>query len=225
MAEIAVCLALLEAQIGRTDLGQLPMGAPPRKLQVRVHATGEEQMHLRGQMLQEEAQRLVNGRIAHHLVIIEHEDKGGSMRLAALQFLEQGRKTGDKRWRLGRLEQRHHRFPKARSNLPATAQGRDQRHPEAGRAIVQFVQRKPGDQCLVSARPGGKQRRFAKAGRSTEQGQRSRKCSIECREQALPLHQRVRQLRRGELAGKQRSLLGRRLRGPGPVQKRPGGFL
>jgi hypothetical protein len=66
------------------------------------------------------------------------------MRLLALQVLEQGRKTGDKR-RLGRLEQRHHGVPELGSKPPAALQSRNQGDPEAGRARVQLIQREPDD--------------------------------------------------------------------------------
>ncbi len=61
MAEIVVRPALLEAQTGRADPGQLPLGAQPRQGQIRVDPAGEDQMQVGRQMLQEEAQGLVNG--------------------------------------------------------------------------------------------------------------------------------------------------------------------
>src|SRR5207245_9467602 len=113
---------------------------------------------------------------------------------------------------LGRLEQRHRGLPKAR-RIPSTAsQGCDQRDPEAGRTRVELLQREPGDLRLVPARPGGKQRGFAKACRGREQGQRSGKRAIERREQALALHQRVWQAWWSEPAREHERALADRLR-------------
>ena len=80
LAEILARLDLLEAEIVRADLGQLSAHPPPRKRQVRVHPAGEDQMHVSGQMLQEEAHALVNGRVFDHLIIIQNEHDGGGMR-------------------------------------------------------------------------------------------------------------------------------------------------
>src|SRR6266480_5803719 len=155
-------------------------------------------MHVSRQMLQEEAHPLVNSSLFDHLIIIQNEHDGGGMGGAPFQFLEQRCEDGGKRRRLGRLEQRHRGLPKAR-RIPSTAsQGRDQRDPEAGRTRVELLQREPGDLRWVPARPGGKQRGFAKACRGREQGQWSGKRAIERREQGLPFHQHGRQARRSE---------------------------
>ena len=54
-------------------------------------------MQVGRQMLQEEAQGLMNGLLFDHLIIIHHEHEVGRMRLAAFQLMEQGCQDGRKR--------------------------------------------------------------------------------------------------------------------------------
>src|SRR5205814_2291101 len=136
--------ALLEAQLVRTNLGQLPVGSETRKGQVWVHAAGEDQMQMSGQMLQEEGHALVNDRLFDHLIIVNNEDDGSRIQRLSFQLMEKHGKTGGKRRWLGRLQLCHHISPKVRWKIRAAAQGRNQRDPEACRAVVQFVRREPG---------------------------------------------------------------------------------
>ncbi len=170
-------------------------------------------MHVSRQMLQEEAHHLVNSWVFDQLIIIHNEHDGGGRGRAPFQFLEQRCEDGGKRRRLGRGEQGHRGFPKARRAPSTAAQGRDQRDPEAGRACVELLQREPGDLRRLPTRPGGKQRGFAKACRGREQGQRSGKRAIEADQQGLPFYQRGRQARRSEPAGEYQKPLVERLLG------------
>ncbi len=179
LAQKLTCFALLEAQFVRTNLDQLPVGSQTRKRQVWVHAAGEDQMQMSGQMLQEEGHALVNARLFDHLIIVQKEDDGSRMRRRSFQLMEKHGKTGGKRRWLGRLQLCHHIFPKVRCQTGAAAQGRDQRDPEACRAVVQFVQREPGNVFLVLACPGREQGRLAPARRGRKQCQRSRQRPIE----------------------------------------------
>ncbi len=167
-------------------------------------------MQMSGQMLQEEGHALVNDRLFYHLIIVQNEDDGSRMRRLSFQLMEKHGKTGGKRRWLGRLQLCYHVFPKVRWKIRAAAQGRNQRDPEACRAVVQFVQREPGHLRLLPVCPNREQRGFAPARRGREQGQRCRKRLIEGSQQAFALHQGVRQSRRSKSAGEQHhSLLGR----------------
>jgi hypothetical protein len=65
-----------EAQIGLPELGQLAAGPPPRQRQRRVGATGDHQPQRRGEVLEQELQRLVDLRCLDQVVVVHHQHNG-----------------------------------------------------------------------------------------------------------------------------------------------------
>src|SRR5205823_1326978 len=100
LVQEVVRLDLSKTQIVSADLSQLPTDTQTCEGQVRVHPAGEDQVQMGRQMLQEEAQGFMDGRIADDLIIVHNEDNGGRTVLAAFQLMKKRGKTSDKRRRL-----------------------------------------------------------------------------------------------------------------------------
>jgi hypothetical protein len=62
-----------EAQLGGTNLGELPPCTQSGKGQGRVHAAGDHPVHARGQLLLQEGHRLVDGGGLACVVVVQHE--------------------------------------------------------------------------------------------------------------------------------------------------------
>src|SRR5690349_13352093 len=114
VAQILARLALLEAQIVRPDLGQLPTSTPSRQRQVRVDPAGKDQMEVSWLMLHPERDAFMDGLLSDHLIIIKDENNGNRIPLAAFHFMEQHCEERGEWWRLGRLKQRYSCFPELR---------------------------------------------------------------------------------------------------------------
>src|SRR5579871_405683 len=114
-------------------------------------------MEVRRQMLQEEGQGLVNGCIADHLIIIQQEEKRRGGFLVVRQVMEQGGQDGEQWRRLWRMLHSERQLADA---WHTSMQCGDDRGPETGRAIVQLVERQPGNLLLMPTCPVREQGRL-----------------------------------------------------------------
>ena len=64
-----------EAQVGGAQLGQLAPGAQPGQGQARVFAGGDDQMHPRRQVLEQEGDGLIDRLGVDHVVVVEDQDE------------------------------------------------------------------------------------------------------------------------------------------------------
>ena len=62
-----------EAQVGGADLDQLASRAQPGQRQSRVGARGDDDVHLRGQVVEQEDHAFVDVRTLEHVVVVEHQ--------------------------------------------------------------------------------------------------------------------------------------------------------
>src|SRR5215813_12171803 len=97
-------------------------------------------MQLIWQMLNEEGQRLVNGRIVDQMIVIEDEHERRTLRYGS-QVIEQRSQYGRERWRLRCVQ--HSQRELAEGSYAATQRG-DSRDPEMSQLVVQRIQREPG---------------------------------------------------------------------------------
>ena len=75
-------------QVGGAQFGQLAPGAQPGQGELRILAGGDDQVHLRRQVLEQKGEGMVNRLGIDHVVVVEDEDElvreGGDL-------IEQGR--------------------------------------------------------------------------------------------------------------------------------------
>ena len=64
-----------EPQVGGAQLGQLAAGAQPGEGQTRILAGGDDQVHPRRQVLEQEREGLVVRPGVEHVVVVEDEDE------------------------------------------------------------------------------------------------------------------------------------------------------
>jgi hypothetical protein len=206
-------LLLGEAQVGGAQLGELPAGAQPGQRQRRVGAAGHHQPQRSRQVLQQEAERLVDRLGLDEVVVVQHQrgllGPGG-------QLVDDG---GHHRLQRGRLGPAQQRGEPLTDRDPRPVQRGGDVAPEPHRVVVAGVQGQPRDRAPGMAGPVAEQAGLAEAGRRTDQRQLPRHPAVEpfqqpgAGEQARP-RPRPRQV---ELGGQQEVGLGRgRLGGAHP---------
>ena len=129
-----------EAQVGGAHLGQLAAGAQARQRQRRILAGGEHQVDRRRQMLEQEGDGGVDGRGAHQVVVVQHQQarlgQGG-------QVVDQAGEDG-----LGRRRGRRGVQPgqrRAATGGGDRLEGGDQVAENLVSVLVALVEREPGD--------------------------------------------------------------------------------
>src|SRR5579859_5475916 len=95
-------------------------------------------------MIKQEEQRVVDGLVRDHMVVIQDED---DVSRALYEFIEQVCQDGRKRGSLSRVQQGKSRLPKMGQT---SAQRCNDCGPEAARVIVQRIEGEPGDSLLGS---------------------------------------------------------------------------
>ncbi len=168
-----------EAQVGGAQFGQLAPGAQAGQGQRWVFTGGDDQVHLRRQVLEQKGEGLVNRFGINHMVIIQDEDEivrdGGN-------FIEQGCQQSI-RWAaaegIGAQP-----TPLLQYFGCNRLQSSDEVSQKAGGVVIPFVQRQPGDRSLATGDPFADQRGFAKAGGGRDEGQ-----FASCRALVQPLDQ------------------------------------
>src|SRR6266700_7725213 len=68
------CLLLTKTQVRGTDLQQLTLHAPAGEGKRGINTAGEHQMQVEGQMIKEEDDRGVNGRICDEMIVLQDEN-------------------------------------------------------------------------------------------------------------------------------------------------------
>ena len=63
-----------EAEVGRPDLGESADSPPPRQRKRRVGTAGDDHVHLRGQVLQQEDHPVMHLGRLDHVIVVEHQD-------------------------------------------------------------------------------------------------------------------------------------------------------
>ncbi len=159
-----------KAQIGDAQFGALPPGAQAGQRQVWIFARGDEQVHLRRLVFDEESQGLIDRLGIDRVVVIQDEQKvlrdGGN-------FVEQGGQNGFDLQRLGGLERSQQPLANSRlDRLQRFYQVRD----EPRRIVIPLIQRQPGDRLPATCDPFADQRGFAKAGGGRDEGQFAAHC-------------------------------------------------
>ena len=124
-----------EAQCLGAEFGELSTAAQASERQLGVFAGGDDEVHLGGQMLEQEGEGLVNRWRFDEVVVVEDEDEvvgdGGDV-------VEQGGEHCFGGWGLRGLEQAQDGVPHfGRDGL----QGGDEVGEEAGGVVVVFVER------------------------------------------------------------------------------------
>ena len=126
---------------------------------------GDEQVHLRRLVFDEESQGLIDRLGIDRVIIIKDEQKvlrdGGN-------FVEQGGQNGFDLQRLGGLERSQQ--PLANSRLDRLQRG-DQVRDEPRRIVIPLIQRQPGDRPPATGDPFADQGGLAKAGGGGDEGQ------------------------------------------------------
>ena len=126
-----------EAQVGRAQFGQLAPGAQLCQGERWILAGGDNQVHLRRQVLHQKAKRLVHRRGINHVIIVQRQ--GESIR-EGCDLVEQGYQQRFDGRRLRLLERLQHSFSKpGRHRL----QCRDDVSQKAERVAIPLVQRDP----------------------------------------------------------------------------------
>src|SRR5579884_494967 len=143
-----------------------------------IFASGNDQVHMWWQMLDEKGEGLVNRFGIKHVVVVKDEDElvfdGG-------QVIEQGRQNRfGWRW-LRRLEESQDPFSNRRRKR---LKSRDEVRQKAGGVVLPFVQRQPGCRSSATGKPFANERGFPKAGRSRDKGQFAVQSLVEPLEQA-----------------------------------------
>ena len=136
-----------KTQVGGAQLGQLAPGAQAGQGQLWVLAGGDDQVHLRRQVLEQKGEGIVDRSGIDHVVVVKDEDEivrdGGD-------FVEQGRQDRfGRRWLRG-LERTQHPCSNLRRNR---LQGGDEVGQKAGGVVIPFVQRQPGGRSRRNRRP------------------------------------------------------------------------
>ena len=122
-------------------------GAQAGQRQIWIFTRGDEQVHLRRLVFDEESQGLIDRLGIDRVVVIQDEQKvlrdGGN-------FVEQGGQNGFDLQRLGGLERSQQPLPNSRlDRLQRFYQVRD----EARRIVIPFIQRQPGNRSSRNRRP------------------------------------------------------------------------
>ena len=148
------------------DLPKLAARAQPRDVHRRLGPGGDHEVRHHRQVLEQEAQALVDLRLRDEVVVVEHEDV---LLLGAHQRVDEHRERSVADRRAGsrdrRLEGRGHVHARL-------SQSRRDVGPEARGIVVVLVQREPGEGHLVLDRePLGQQGRLSPAGRRGHQVQ------------------------------------------------------
>ena len=158
-----------EAQVGGAQLGHLAPGAQPGQGQLRVLAGGDDQVHLRRQVLEQKGEGLVHRFGVDQVVVVQDEDEvsghGGDL-------VEQGRQDRFDGRRLGGLERSQHPCSDIRPRSSA-GQRRGRSESVWGRYPLRpATARRPG-RCATGD-PFADQRGLAKAGGGGDEGQLAR---------------------------------------------------
>ena len=128
-------LARGEAQLARTQLGQLPPGPQPGQGQGRVTAAGQHQVQPGRPVLQQELQRRVHRLGANHVIVVE--DQPYVLGAGLVQLVDQGGQRSVERLRRRGAEQRCDPFADPRVE---PVQRGYRVAPEPGRVVVGGVQ-------------------------------------------------------------------------------------
>ena len=188
-----------EPQIVSAQLGKLPAGPQPRQRQRRIGPAGQHQVHARGQVLEQERNRLVHLLGVDQVVVVENQQqlilagRGG-------QLVDQRRHQPLERCWCRRAQQRAHPLGDAR---PRPVQRRDCVPPKPRRVIVTSVQRQPGHRPVAPPGPAGQQGRLAEPGRGAHQDQPPYQPLIERLHQPRAGHKARLQARHVQLGGQQ----------------------
>src|SRR6266567_7885120 len=143
-----------------------------------IFAGGNDQVHLRRQVLDEIGEGNVNRFGIKHVVVVKDEDE---MVRERGDLIEQGRQDCfGWRWLRG-LKHTQHPFPNIRRNR---LQSSDQVRQKACGVVIPFVQRQPGDRSLDEGDPCTDQRGFPKAGGGRDEGQLAVQTLVQPLEQA-----------------------------------------
>ncbi len=153
---------LTQTQIIVPDLDDLSARTPSGQCNRGINATGEQQVETGRKMIKQEDERLVDGLLFNHVIIIQDERHLEGYRGQLVDKQGQDRREC---WWLWRLQQGQRWFTDLGK---ARAQRRQNTGLEACRVIVLFLQGEPGNVAGTLAGPGSEQRRFPKAGRSRE---------------------------------------------------------
>ena len=178
-----------EAQVGSTQFDQMAACAQARQWQRRVSARGQQQVQLRGRVLQQKRDQRMHGRIVDDVVVVQHEHDIGAGRGNVVDDCRQNklrrrrlgavRKAGQRcrQSRIGGLQRRQHIGEKARA------------------VVVTGIEREPRRLRAGSRNAGQRQRRFAVARRRCDQHQRPLQPGVQAGEKTGP-RQEVRANRR-----------------------------
>jgi hypothetical protein len=154
-----------EAQLALAQLGQLTAGPQPGQRQRRVSAASQHQPQRSWQVLQQEAERLVDRLGLDQVIVVQHQhDRIGH----ASQLVDQRGRHRLEGSRLLALQQ-----PGDRTGNPwaRPVQCGGDVAPEPHWVVVGLVQRQPGHRPLATPGPVGQQGGLAEAGRGADQHQ------------------------------------------------------
>jgi hypothetical protein len=209
-------LFLGEAQVGGAQLSELAAGPQPRQRERRVGAAGHHQPQRGRQVLQQEAERLVDRLGLDQVVVVQHQH--------------------DRLGRTGQLVDHHGRDRLARTGLRALQEpggllgnprgDRVQRGgdvaPEPHRVVVSLVQRQPGHRPPAASGPVGQQGRLAEPGRGADQDQLAARPLVQTLQQPRARHEPGPRPWHMQLGRQQRVALrpGSRGEGRGPLSHR-----
>jgi hypothetical protein len=157
MPEKAASFFFGKTQLGGPQLYQLAPAPETRQGKRRVRASGDNQVHIGGQVIEEKADRAVNLLAADDVVVIQHEEK----RLGKLRYLvdERYHHRLEGRW-LWSLKEAQKTCPKVRSNRLKCGHevGEKPDH-----IIVAAVEGNPAHSCLGVGEPFSEQSGLAES--------------------------------------------------------------
>ena len=170
-------------QVGGAQFGQLAPGTEPGQGQWWIFTGGDDQVHPRGQMLDEIRERLVNRFGIEQVVVVQDQDEmvrnGG-------QVIEQGRQQRFDGWGLRGLEHPHQ---PSSNRWRKGLHRRDEVRQKAGGVILLCVQRQPGRWCTAFGQPLREQGGFAKTGGGRDERERTLRSLRESREEMRAAHE------------------------------------
>ena len=165
LVEVGRGLAGGEPQVDGPHLDELAAGPPPRQWQVGVGAGAEHDVHVRGQVVDEEGHPRGHPRVVGQVVVVQHQPHlVGCLR----QLVEQRGEHEVGRHRRG--EQLQRPGAQARHGAP---EGGGHAGPEGGGVGVRRVERQPRDDVggVLLRQPRREQRRLAEPRGGRHQGQ------------------------------------------------------
>ena len=160
-------LVLVQAQVRRSQLGELTAGPHPRQRQRRVGTGGERQVQRRREVGQEELDRLVDLAVTEGVIVIDHEHPSVVERR---QVVEQHRQHHADEVHAGNGQGSERRCAGVGVD---GAQGGDDIPPEPGGLVIGMVDTEPCDAAPLArvAGPSGKEAGLSPSHRGGDHGE------------------------------------------------------